>query len=139
MTPFPFASLPNNDSKGTAQQRILDLEAAILLYSYNPSSEIIVLWKRSPSLPYDKDLHFSMEPRGIYFDNPLLDQFLFEIAPVEGDSLIQGGFLLEPYKTHCRVGTIFRRKCPRIQTYFLFENNLLVYSLKRRIGKTTRR
>ena len=35
-TPLPFTSLPKNDSRGTAQQRILDLEVVILLYSYNP-------------------------------------------------------------------------------------------------------
>jgi hypothetical protein len=33
---LPFTSLPKNDSRGTAQQRILDLEVVILLYSYNP-------------------------------------------------------------------------------------------------------
>jgi len=36
MMTLPFTSLPKNDSKGTAQQRILDLEVVILLYSYNP-------------------------------------------------------------------------------------------------------
>jgi hypothetical protein len=36
MMGLPFTSLPKNDSKGTAQQRILDLEVVILLYSYNP-------------------------------------------------------------------------------------------------------
>ena len=33
---LPFTSLPKNDSRGTVQQRILDLEVVILLYSYNP-------------------------------------------------------------------------------------------------------
>ena len=36
MMGLPFTSLPKNDSKGTAQQRIPDLEVVILLYSYNP-------------------------------------------------------------------------------------------------------
>jgi hypothetical protein len=36
MMGLPFTSLPKNDSKGTAQQRILDPEVVILLYSYNP-------------------------------------------------------------------------------------------------------
>ncbi len=36
MMTLPFTSLPKNDSRGTAQQRILDLEVVILLYSYNP-------------------------------------------------------------------------------------------------------
>ena len=57
---------------------------------------------------------------------------------------MQGGFLLEPYKTHRRVGAVFRRECPGIQTYFWFENkfrcdNLIYLLTKRRIGKTTRK
>ena len=36
----------------------------------------------------------------------------------------QGGLLLEPYKTHRRVGAVFLRECPGIQTYFWFENIL---------------
>jgi hypothetical protein len=36
MMTLPFTSLPKNDSRGTVQQRILDLEVVILLYSYNP-------------------------------------------------------------------------------------------------------
>jgi hypothetical protein len=48
---------------------------------------------------------------------------------------LQGGLLLEPYKTHRRVGAVFRRECPGIQTYFWFENKfvdqtLFIYSLK---------
>jgi len=36
MMTLPFTSLPKNDSRGTAQQRIPDIEVVILLYSYNP-------------------------------------------------------------------------------------------------------
>ena len=36
MITLPFTSLPKNDPRGTVQQRILDLEVVILLYSYNP-------------------------------------------------------------------------------------------------------
>jgi hypothetical protein len=59
-------------------------------------------------------------------DNTLLDQ-LPEKFPSRGvlPSVIahlQGGLLLEPYKTHRRVGAVFRRECPGIQTYFWFEN-----------------
>ena len=48
-------------------------------------------------------------------------------SPAEEYSLpviahLLGGLLLEPYKTHRRVGAVFRRECPGIQTYFWFEN-----------------
>ena len=36
MMPLPFTSPPEIFPRGTVQQRILDLEVVILLYSYNP-------------------------------------------------------------------------------------------------------
>ena len=71
-------------------------------------------------------------------DNTLLGQ-LPEKFPSQGVFLLlTGGFLLEPYKTHCRVGTIFRRKCPRIRTYLWFENNFL-FTHQKKNRKTTQK
>jgi hypothetical protein len=63
-------------------------------------------------------------------DNAVLDQLQKKFPGQGAFLLFTGGFLLEPYKTHRRVGAVFGRECPGIQTYFWFENNLLVYSLK---------
>jgi hypothetical protein len=55
-------------------------------------------------------------------DNTLLDQ-LQKKFPSRGVFLLfTGGLLPEPYKTHRRVGAVFRRECPGIQTYFWLEN-----------------
>jgi hypothetical protein len=77
-------------------------------------------------------------------DNAVLDQLQKKFPSQGAFLLFTGGFLLEPYKTHRRVGAVFRRECPGIQTYFLFENkfrchNLIYLLTKRRIGKTTRK
>ena len=132
--------------RGTAQQRILDLEVVILLYSYNPvqscgtletftslskyrSDKSIFPLKFHPNLDpiRDRDLirgcltilystNFKRkipQPRSIPFRS------LRKLAVI---AHLQGGLLPESYKTHRRVGAVFRRECPGIQTYFWFEN-----------------
>ena len=170
MIPLPFTSLPKNDSRGTAQQRILDLEVVILLYSYNPVQSHGTLETFTSLSKYrSSKSDISLKIPSINLDRiPGIgtlygDAWQYLTRPTShslklvqqkeipqprsipwGDSHRQGGLLLEPYKTHRRVGAVFRRECPGIQTYFGFENKFrwsdLIYLLtKRRIGKTTRK